>query len=92
MKFEGYIKESRRHAGVGFIQFGDRTAAKNFLEGAEIKIRDRGVRIYISKEEAMDDEKNSKFFSNLNKRRNRNSGGNNYNYKDSRDGRDSRDG
>jgi len=45
MKFEGFQKESKRHAGLGWIQFADKEMAKTFLENAEIRIRDRAVRI-----------------------------------------------
>jgi len=45
MRFEGFQKESKRHAGLGWIQFADKEMAKTFLENAEIRIRDRAVRI-----------------------------------------------
>jgi len=45
VKFEGFHKDSRRHAGLGWIQFMDREIAKTFMENAEIRIRDRVVRI-----------------------------------------------
>jgi len=45
MYFEGFIKESKRHAGLGWIQFLDREIAKNNLESAELKVRDRCVRL-----------------------------------------------
>jgi len=30
MKFEGFQKESKRHAGLGWIQFADKEMAKTF--------------------------------------------------------------
>lgn len=58
MYFEGFVKDSKRHSGLGWIQFMDREIAKNSLEASEIRVRDRNVRLYIDKDDAMKDERN----------------------------------
>jgi hypothetical protein len=58
MYFEGFIKELKRHAGVGWIQFLDRETAKNSLESSELRVRDRIVRLYIDKFDAENDDRN----------------------------------
>lgn len=45
MHFEGFIKDYKKHAGCGWIQFMDREICKNSLEASEIRIRDRNVRL-----------------------------------------------
>lgn len=77
MYFEGFIKENKKHAGCGWIQFMDREIAKNSLEAAEIRVRDRNIRLYIDKEEATKDDRNYRIFQNLERRKN---GGNKNNY------------